>query len=101
MPPNNAFHLWTINDAKNGDVLVCDDERPFIFKGLLDYNHPDCPVAYCGIDYEDSFIVSSGVNFWTDDNVKPATKEQCDILFQKMEKAGYKWDAEKKELTKL
>ena len=28
----------------------------------------------------------------------PATKEQRDLLFQKMKEAGYEWDAEKKEL---
>lgn len=33
-------------------------------------------------------------------SVFPATKEQRDLLFQKMEEAGYEWDAEKKELKK-
>ena len=31
----------------------------------------------------------------------PATKEQRDLLFQKMKEAGYEWDAEKKELKKI
>ena len=34
-------------------------------------------------------------------NVHPATKEQHDLLFQKMKEAGYEWDAEKKELKKI
>lgn len=100
LPPNIAFHLWTISDAKNGDVLVCDDKRPFIFKGLLDPKHPIHPVAYCGIDDGDCFTVSSGVNWWTDDYVEPATKEQRTLLFTKMKEAGYEWYDEKKELTK-
>ena len=33
--------------------------------------------------------------------VFPATKEQRDILFQKMKEAGYEWNAEKKELRKI
>ena len=33
--------------------------------------------------------------------IKPATKEQRDLLFQKMHKDGYEWDAEKKELKKI
>lgn len=35
------------------------------------------------------------------DSTKPATKEQRDLLFQKMKKADYEWDAEKKELRKI
>lgn len=31
----------------------------------------------------------------------PATKEQCDLLFQKMKEAGYEWNAEKKELKMI
>ncbi len=34
-------------------------------------------------------------------NIHPATKEQRDLLFQKMEEAGYEWDGEKKELKKI
>lgn len=30
--------------------------------------------------------------------VYPATKEQRDLLFQKMKEVGYEWDSEKKEL---
>lgn len=33
--------------------------------------------------------------------IQSATKEQRDLLFQKMKEAGYEWDAEKKELKKL
>ena len=31
----------------------------------------------------------------------PATKEQRDLLFQKMKEAGYEWDSEKKKLRKM
>jgi hypothetical protein len=30
----------------------------------------------------------------------PATKEQRDLLFQKMKEAGYEWDSNKKELIR-
>lgn len=36
-----------------------------------------------------------------EEDVKPATKEQRDKLEEAMLKAGYKWDADKKELIKL
>ena len=100
---NKTFHLWTIQDAKDGDVLAYGvDEIPFMFKGLLDPNHPNCPVAYCGIDTEGYFSVCTINHWWTDNDndVKPATKEQRDLLFQKMHEAGYEWDSEKKELNK-
>ena len=62
------FHLWTIKDAKNGDVLAFDDGT----------------VLYFDID-----------------STKPATKEQRDLLFSKIEEAGYIWDSDEKELRKI
>ncbi len=94
-----SYHLWTIQDAKEGDILIYGEEkRPFIFKGLIDKLHPGCPVVYCGIDTIDNFIIASGKSWWTDEEVQPATKEQRDLLFQKMEENGWEWDAYKKEL---
>lgn len=34
-------------------------------------------------------------------DILPATKEQRDLLFQKMKEAGYMWDTEKKKLKKI
>lgn len=99
-----TFHLWTIKDAKDGDVLVnVGYKRPFIYKGCLDPNHPDSPVAYCGIDSE-GYFCRGGDNFdhwWTEEKVQPATKEQRDLLFAKMKESGWEWDDEKKELKKI
>ena len=39
-------------------------------------------------------------DLWVIDEVTPATKEQCDLLFAKMKEAGYEWDNDKKELMK-
>lgn len=39
---------------------------------------------------------------WTDSKIlRPATKEQREILFQKMKEAGYMWNEETKTLEKL
>ena len=38
---------------------------------------------------------------WGSTLLSPATKEQRDLLFQKMYEAGYEWDADKKELRKI
>lgn len=94
------YHLWTIQDAKCGDVLA-DGNLPFIFK-KIDTNKYS--YAYCGISVDDGFKIESdgesGEWTWMQD-IKPATKEQRDLLFQKMNEAGYEWDAEKKELKEL
>lgn len=81
--------LWNImQDAKDGDILVTvDSNQPFIYKGCFDPNHPDAPVAYCGIDSGGDFTCScvNNFNYWlTEEKVQPATKEQRDLLFQKM-----------------
>ena len=102
-PTEDDYHLWTIQDAKDGDILSTEKGKPFIFRGLTDKDNPDSPVAYCGIDVLDFFCDSRELNnsAWTYDKVFPATKEQRDLLFQKIKEAGYEWDAEKKELKKI
>ena len=89
-------HLWTIQDAKDGDVLS-QDSIPFIFK-CWDNN---C-IVYCGItDFGLFKVVEDDFSWCNGINVTPATKEQCDLLFQKMKEEGYEWNADKKELKKI
>ena len=99
---DNRYSLWTIQNAEDGNILVYGkDRRPFIFKGLLDKFHPNCPVAYCGIDYINVFTVSTGDRWWTDEEVMPATKQKIDYLFRKMKEAGYMWNPDTKELKEM
>lgn len=100
------IRLWTIQDAKDGDVLATEDKNfttPFvaiykslgdtIYKGLRDnltFN------SHCFIGFNGNFY--EGEDGHTIEDAHPATKEQCDLLFQKMHEAGYEWDADKKEL---
>ena len=96
---NEAFHLWTIQDAKDGDVLAFDNDTIVIFKDL--YNSTSFH-SYCYIeDGIFDFNKDELPDWWNGEGFKPATKEQIDILFQKMKKAGYEWDGEKKELMKV
>lgn len=94
------MRLWTIEDAKDGDVLA-DGDLPFIFKKIDAYNYT---YAYCGISLSGNFRIESdgelGEWTWMLD-IKPATKEQRELLFQKIKEAGYEWDAEKKELKEI
>ena len=95
----STARLWTILDAKEGDVLVTKYNQPFIYNGNYDLFNVG---AYCGMDcLGEIFIESSTYCQWSSTKVKPATKEQRDLLFQKMKEAGYEWDVDKKELKKI
>lgn len=98
---DSLFHPWTLKDAKPGDVLVCkNDGHPFIFKGCIDEAHSGYPTAYCGINYNDEFVSVTSHNWWTAFSVRPATYEERQLLFNKLEKEGYKWDAKTLTLWK-
>ena len=87
---------WTIEDAKNGDVLVDEDNNIGIFQdceGMYWYSY-----TYLGYDGQLRGFSMGGSHEQTDTH--PATKEQHDLLFQKIKEAGYEWDADKKELKK-
>ncbi len=91
--------LWTIEDAKEGDILV-DNSFPFIFKSRVG----KVTSAYCGIDASNEFRVSADTTdgSWTwMTNIRPATKEEKDLLFDKMDEAGYEWNSESLELRQL
>ena len=96
---DKQFHLWTLQDAKDGDVLAFDDNTIVIFKDL--YNATTFH-SYCHIE-DGLFNVSEdgAPHGWEGEGFYPATKEQRDLLFTKMKEAGYEWDSEKKELKKI
>lgn len=97
---DNSFHLWTIQDAKDGDILANDNEI-VIFKEN-DFNQKDlsgCMFVHCSLhDKKGYWYTIGGIN---PSNYVPATKEQRDLLFQKMHEAGYEWDARNKVMTKI
>lgn len=91
---DNYFRLWTLDDARPGDVLVCkNDDHPFIFKGCIDEAHPGYPTAYCGINCGGEFTSNAGQTWWTDSSVRPATYKEKQQFFNRLEEEGYKWDA--------
>lgn len=103
---HNNFHLWTINDAKDGDVLFHSDSASsgiFIFKEILQRGTLQKVISHCDYDSEDGFCLGENHTCcWTDSKIlHPATKEHRDLLFQKMKGAGYKWNSETKTLEKL
>ena len=98
----NDCHLWSIKDAKNGDVLATKKGNPFIY----DKNRYNNGLAYyyAGIDANEELTLKSTYHmlshFGELSSVFPATKEQYDLLFRKIHEAGYKWDSNKKELIR-
>ena len=92
----NLIREWTIQDAKDGDILATS-VGAFIYNG--NNVGGSFPGSYCGINTLGNFKI--GVeSHWTCKTVYPATKEQRDTLMKAMNDAGYEWNAEKKELKK-
>jgi len=110
------FKLWTIQDAKDDDVLACDinkaeiggdvEKLPNITPTICIYQNvvkdKDYIHSYSSL-YDGSSLVLQNTMYYNYfvHNIHPATKEQRDLLFQKMKEAGYEWDSEKKELKKI
>lgn len=98
---DRSARLWTIADAKDGDVLFTSStasHETFIFKSIDEKGNAECYFAY---DSEDGFREGKYHFIGRATNCKPATKEQRDTLIKAMADAGYEWDAEKKELKKI
>ena len=103
---NNA-HLWTIEDAKDGDMLYLQKngkEHIIIYKGVIKERFRTFVSAYCAYNGIVDAFCFADVSRYIDiayGGIMPATKEQRDKLEKAMLKAGYKWNAEKKELRKI
>ena len=90
---------WSISDAKNGDVLISSDNKPFIFNGWVDEFNVG---AHCGLNIVNKFTISNSRCKWTNNkNIKPATKEQCQSLFDEMNLLGWVWNQETRELKEF
>lgn len=97
------YHLWSIEDAKDGDVLYykSDNNIEYIVmnKGINMYGNIDSYFRYNSLD---GFAVDvPDVLSAKKDNITLATKEQRELLFQKMKEVGYEWNDENKELKKI
>lgn len=82
---------WTIEDTKDGDILVSRSNQPFIYNGKMDAQ----TIGSHGGVLSDGTAFACGFDDcnWTDIRfIHPATKEQRDLLFSKMKEAGYKLD---------
>lgn len=99
------YHLWNIQDAKDGDILACNNDilSICIFSHFDGINNKYASfLCHCGLEGE-GLGQELNINGYHDDSTGyvPATKEQRDLLFQKIKEAGYEWDADKKELSRI
>ena len=85
---DSLYRLWTIQDAKPGDVLVCNEEI-LLFKS---YSVQGRISLYCWYNGQTNNFHSKEMNdisLSTRNKIYPATKEQRDTLFAKMREAGF------------
>ena len=101
----DCMRLWNIEDAKSGDVLYtpkgCGVEGIFIvddWKKVEDTGRTLC--SDIGYRVEDDEIIAGGLGaiWWKGviDPFYPATKEQRELLFEKIRENGFEYDSKKK-----
>ena len=97
---DSLYHLWTIQDAKVGDVLEFEDHGRLVIGILSGINKTTGKVDVSCLLEDNKFKL--GV-FYNLDTISPhpAIKEQRDILMKAMNDAGYKWNTRTKTLEKL
>ena len=89
---DKVARLWTIQDAKEGDVLASKDgDDILIFRNVKD-----------NVSFSSYYNIARKVqHYWLKSSFIPATKEQRELFFSKMCEAAYEWDVEKEELNKI
>lgn len=104
---DKCWHLWTIQDAKDGDVLYAGGShcyfKEYIFM-FSSFTEDNVISTHFGYDVFHGTFDKDITRFGREEDfmfVTPATKKQRELLFQKMKEAGYEWDAEKKEPKKI
>ena len=99
----DEMHIWTVQDAKDGDVLSYKNNQ-MVQVGIIEKyvgKHGGCSNTfkiYIGVNWDN--ILQMG-NYMGCSNIHPATKEQRDFLMKEINDAGYEWDTEKKELRRI
>lgn len=89
------YHLWIIQDAKDGDVLVDVYGNIGIFQKNDDFDWS----SYCSLGSNGGFRCFAIEHEL--DGSHPATKEQRDTLMKAMADAGYEWLDKDRKLIKI
>ena len=94
---DKRYHLYTIQDAKDGDVLA-EDSCIFIIQKLGD--NSTAAKTHCTL-YDDGGFDDGSILYFDIDSTKPATEEEKQKLFKAIKDNGYEWNPETKTLEKL
>ncbi len=100
VPDAENWHKWTIQDARDCDILACNKEI-LLFKS---YSVQGRISLYCWYNGQTNNFHSKEVNdtsITTRNKIYPATKEQRDTLEKAMADAGWEFDFKKKKLKKI
>ena len=101
----NKYHLWTIDDAKEGDVLTSDIGVMCIFKEMLSQNsfYSHCHLLKDSTEDGTSWVFTNTCCDILRDPYfyKPSTLKEKDFFFHIMEASGYVWNKENKALKKI
>lgn len=83
-----------VQEFKDGDVLCSIyDNTVLIFKDVS-----KCAMGYFNSHYNNK---GSGNKHWNSESFHHATEEEKQLLFDKMEEQGLKWNAEEKRVEKI
>ena len=99
----DEMHIWTVQDAKDGDVLSYKNNQ-MVQVGIIEKyvgKHGGCSNTfkiYIGVNWDNNLKMDKYMGC---SNIHPATKEQRDFLMKEINDAGYEWDTEKKELRRI
>lgn len=101
----NRYHLWTFEDAKDGDVFACYNRMSDDFDYIFIYNKAEFFRAYCYYSKkEDDVILEDGKGVYFSYNRKfleLATKKQRDFLWSRLKKKHFEWDDKNKTFTRI
>ncbi len=98
--------MWSIKDAKNGDVICYKDEISLYKHDIKNCTKQETTFGgftyYCC--YDGKILVIDCLYSLTEQDkmdIHPATKEQRELLFSKMKEAGYEWSDKDRKLIKI
>ena len=97
---DNMARLWTISDAKDGDVLAVTMYPEGTWIGIFKEQNGCTFSTYCFLNTVGTFKRGT-YGHGNGKAIHPATKEQSDQLKKAMADAGYTFDFEKKELKEI
>lgn len=89
------YHLWTIRDAKDGDLIYVSTEEKGIQAIFHEYKN-DTIFFHCYLCAD--FVQGGYMPIGSVELTYPLQKTHYSRFFEKMHKAGYEWDTVKKKL---